>query len=206
MVNACSRFSFTAKHIRVLEVGCGFGMTLSRIKYMYPNAEVYGIELSEEIARIASNQFDVMEGDIETIKLPYPEGYFDYIIFADILNQLIQPESILKRMQPYLRHDGCFLCSIPNIMHWSAILPVLQGKFTYQDTGILDKNNLRFFTLDSIIDMIKSCGMAINEIIGTSLESDYTKEQLDLRKHIRTLPYIAPEETFNVYQYVFSTN
>ena len=190
--------------IRVLEVGCGGAATLARIQYLYPNAEVKGIELVEEVVRLNRGQEDVIQGNIETMQMPYEKKYFDYIIFGDVLEHLYEPEAVLCKMKPYLKEDGQFLCSIPNIMHISALLPLLKGQFRYQKAGILDRTHIRFFTLDSIWGMLHKCGLVPTNIIPNIIESDLSEEDEELLKGLYNLPHIAPKEYFSVFQYVFS--
>jgi 2-polyprenyl-3-methyl-5-hydroxy-6-metoxy-1,4-benzoquinol methylase len=61
--------------------------------------EVYGIEVDLEAAKEARNYCkDVIIGDVESFeKLPYPEGFFDVIICADILEHLRRPDQVLQR-------------------------------------------------------------------------------------------------------------
>lgn len=190
--------------IRVLEVGCGGAATLARIQYLYPGAEVKGIELVEEVVRLNRGQADVIQGNIETMQMPYEKEYFDYIIFGDVLEHLYEPEAVLCKMKPYLKKDGQFLCSIPNIMHMSALLPLLKGEFRYQKAGILDQTHIRFFTLDSIWGMLHKCGLVPTNIIPNIIESDLSEEDEELLKGLYNLPHIAPKEYFSVFQYVFS--
>ena len=144
-----------SKPIQILEVGCGLGATLTKIKYLWPNSFVYGIEIVERIAHIGANYLNIIPGNIESMELPYASGQFDYIILADVIEHLHEPEETLRRLIPYLKTDGSFLCSIPNIMHISVISSLLQGRFDYADAGICDKTHLRFFTLDSIVKLFQ---------------------------------------------------
>lgn len=69
---------------RVLEIGCGCGATLARIKYLHPKAEVVGIELNKLKLEVAPKDFDsFLENEIEEKLQP---GYFDYIIYRDEKN------------------------------------------------------------------------------------------------------------------------
>lgn len=155
--------------ISVLEIGCGSGSTMSRIEYLYPNASVKGIEISDEVAKIGRNQLDIITGNIESMELLYEKECFDYIILADVVEHLRDPEASLKRLSSYLKDDGRILVSIPNIMHKSVINSLLQGEFEYQDSGILDRTHLRFFTLSSIKKMLYRCGMEICDLGGRTI-------------------------------------
>lgn len=190
--------------ISVLEIGCGMGATLAKIEFLWPKARTAGIELVKNVARIGSNYFDIIQGDIEIMQLPYKMGSFDYIILGDVLEHLYDPEAVLKKILPYLKSDGKFLCSIPNMMHRSVILPLLRGKFQYTEEGILDRNNVRFFTLDSITEMFYRCGMNIEKISMTVEKNVESEEDKEMLEALYKLPHIAEKELFEVYQYIFS--
>lgn len=189
--------------IRVLEIGCGMGATLAKIKYLWPKAEVKGIELVEQIASIGSNSLDIIQGNAESMEFPYEKNSFDYIILGDVLEHLYDPGKLLRRMTDYLKEGGEFLCSIPNLMHMSVIVPLLQGKFDYQDAGILDRTHIKFFTLDSIVNLFHECNLQIEEIKGTSDKNFHTQENIEIIESISKLPCAAPKEWFEVYQYIF---
>ncbi|WP_425060457.1 hypothetical protein SCACP_11710 [Sporomusa carbonis] len=142
----------------VLDVGCACGGTLLQIKNLYNNAEIFGIEINENAAVIAKLFADVIAADIEKTPLPYPNEYFDYIILADVLEHLLDPWKTLENLKSYLKSDGKILASIPNVMHFNVLRNLLQGNWTYEDAGILDRTHVRFFTLNEIDKMLKSAG------------------------------------------------
>lgn len=190
--------------ISVLDVGCGCGTTLARIEWLWEHASVSGIENDERIAKIAAGNFDVVQGDVETMDFPYEEKAFDYIIFADILEHLRDPERTIKRLKPYLKEDGKLLCSVPNIMNHSVVTRLLQGKFDYADAGILDRTHIHFFTLDSIGKMLDSCGMEMVCLEATYNQEPDEQKDRELFESLRQLPHLAQYELFQVYQFVFA--
>jgi SAM-dependent methyltransferase len=152
---------------RVLEVGCGTCETLSGIQHLFPNAVVKGIELDETRVKIMSHAFDVIQGNIENMALPYDKKYFDYIIFGDVLEHLYEPEKTLVHLREYLSDSGILICSLPNIMHGTVMIELMKGEFTYQDSGILDRTHLHFFTLKSAARMLIRAGYKVNYITST---------------------------------------
>lgn len=191
--------------IRVLEIGCGMGATLARISYLWPNSDVKGIEVVESVARIGASYLEVIQGNVETMEILYEKGSFDYIIMGDVLEHLYDPEAVLKKMASYLKKDGKFLCSIPNLMHKSVVLSLLKGKFEYTEAGILDKSHIRFFTLDSIAEMFYAAGLRVQEVFVTYQSvQNMTKEDEELLRALYELPYIAEKELFEAWQYVFT--
>lgn len=188
--------------MQVLEVGCGCGSTLSHIKYLYPNAKVYGIELVKEVADCGTYMADILAGDVETMTFPYEENQFDYMIMGDVLEHLRDPETAIERLKKYLKSQGKIIASIPNLMNISVIVPLLQGDFTYQDEGLLDRTHIHFFTKNEIIRMFSRRNFTIELMASTvslNVEADLDQELVNA---IYSLPNIAEKEQFETYQYL----
>ena len=150
---------------RVLDVGCGAGELGRHLKEAGVK-EVVGIELNEKAAEIASHYLDnVLVGNVEETEMPFDEGYFDCIIYADILEHLVDPWTVLSKHKKFLADNGCIIISIPNVRHIHTFLNLLRGEWNYADRGIFDKTHLRFFTLKSITKALKDCGFTITDII-----------------------------------------
>jgi len=147
---------------RVLDVGCAAG-AMGALMLEHGASEVVGLELNPDAAHRARARLTAVYGqDVGTDpSLPYPPGYFDVITFADVLEHMAEPETVLRILRRYLAPDGAIVCSIPNVRHESVLLPLLvNGTFTYEDAGILDRTHLRFFTLSSMVDMLRNAGFA----------------------------------------------
>lgn len=187
------------RKLKILEVGCGCGATLLKVKSMYPNAEVYGIELNNIAAQIAGYTLDIIVGDIETLELSYDIEQFDYIIFGDVLEHTHNPLEVLKKVKRYLKADGKILASIPNILHKSVIIPLLKGQFTYQDSGILDKTHLRFFTCQEIVKLFHKA--EYNIIIQANMSSP-EKEEEKFLDQLCSLEGVTEKNSFLAYQYI----
>ncbi len=152
---------------RVLDVGCSTGTLGESIKRRI-GAEVVGIELDEEMAKIAKLKLDrVIVEDVEVIELKnyYPFKYFDCIVFADVLEHLKDPWKVLKETTKFLSDDGIVVASIPNVRHWDTIFNlVFKGYWPYRERGIHDKTHLRFFTLKNIKELFQSSNLQIIRI------------------------------------------
>lgn len=189
------------KPIEVLELGCAMGSTLNRIKRNWPNSKVYGVEYDNAVVSVAERMGNIIQGDVETMEIPYRKGQFDYIICADVLEHLRNPKGALKRFEPFLKEDGCMLISIPNVRHYGVIMMLaLEGRFDYAADGILDSTHLRFFTRDTAKEMIEDSGFTVLDIRrnynGHPEDNDYItklQQSFDVRE---------PEE-LKVFQYYF---
>ena len=134
----------------IFDVGCSVGMLGKQIKQKY-HVEVVGLEVNKEMALIAKNNVDkIIVADAEVLNFSYyfPVGYFDCIIFADILEHLHDPWTVLKNITEVLSEEGVVIASIPNIRHYTTLINLIfKGIWPYRDRGIHDKTHLRFFTL-----------------------------------------------------------
>jgi len=152
---------------RVLDIGCSIGTLGKQIKQEY-TAEVIGVEFNKEMEMIAKTNLDkVIIADIEEFNPTdyFPFGYFDCIIFADILEHLKGPWTVLKNITEVLSEEGVVIASIPNIRHYTTLIDLIfKGIWPYRDRGIHDKTHLRFFTLKNIKEMFGSSGLKINKI------------------------------------------
>ena len=92
--------------ICVLQVGCGWGATLARMKYQYPNARVYGIEEAGLVARFGHYLAEITAGDVAEMQLPYQEEYFDYIVIGEEICTRSDVGAICQKLKKYLKKSG----------------------------------------------------------------------------------------------------
>ena len=184
----------------LLEVGCDCGANMSEIKNRFPGASLYGLEINPDAAKIAACFGEVLTGNIEENGLPYEGQVFDYILFGDVLEHLRDPEQVIAYCRQFLRPGGKVIASIPNLMHYTVLKELLQGDFTYQDTGLLDRTHIHFFTYNEIIRMFARTGYEITSctylMYGDMQEKD--------RQFVAELKQLGGGETFFflAYQYL----
>ena len=147
----------------ILDVGCGSGILASALRKK--GNVVYGLDNSRESITFAKENLDkAIFLDVEKDSIPFPKEYFDVIVFSDILEHLRDPKKIMLKFKPYLKSNGRFIISLPNIASWDIRLKLLLGDFTYTKTGILDETHLRFYTLRTAKKLIRSAGFRITKI------------------------------------------
>jgi O-antigen biosynthesis protein len=157
---------------RVLDIGCGAGRLGEAIKARQ-NAEVVGIERDEAAAAVARMRLDeVIVGDVEQLALDFPPGSFDAIVCADILEHLREPERLLQQARSWLAPGGRLVASIPNIRHNSVVRSLLEGNWTYEPAGLLDRTHLRFFTRREVEKLFHRAGFAIDVLrwVGSPID------------------------------------
>ncbi len=148
----------------ILDIGCGAGR-LGEALEARQSAEVVGIELDTAAAAQARRRLDqVITGDIEQVDPQFPPGRFDAIVCADIIEHLREPERLLRQAHQWLAPDGCLIASIPNVRHHSVVRSLLEGNWTYEAAGLLDRTHLRFFTRREIEKLFFRAWFLIDEM------------------------------------------
>jgi len=144
----------------VLEIGCATGYMTQYLKEEL-SCTITAIEVDQAAASLARPFCnELIVGNVEQLDLAslLSRKRFDYIILADILEHLIHPEGVLSKLRSFLKEDGSLLISIPNSTHASLALDLMDGKWDYRQTGLLDATHLRFFTLSSFLSLLERTG------------------------------------------------
>lgn len=155
---------------RVLDVGCAAG-DLARALAGH-GLVVSGVEFDPVAAEVALPDLEsLVVADLNTLDLASAFSQpFDAIVFGDVLEHISDPERVLRMAHEMLTPNGFIAISIPNIAHGSVRLSLLQGKWDYADEGLLDRTHLRFFTLSSVKELVRSAEFRIEELESTVLD------------------------------------
>lgn len=179
---------------RVLDIGCGTG-SISSLVIAECDAKLTGIEPDpERAAACRARGLDIVCAyyDDETAA---QLGAFDVIMFADVVEHVPDPVSLLERAAQHLTPNGRVIVSTPNVAHWTVRLNLLRGHFDYQSIGIMDATHLRWFTSRTIDRVVEAAGLTVDEHDWTSgtWMSVYRGIPSRFRKSlVRSLVRIAP--------------
>ncbi len=150
---------------RVLDVGVGngaLGQLLRRSGLL-----LYGLEPQSAWAEAARPYYQtILPCPLEEAPDSFLADY-DAVVCADVLEHLAEPEAALARLTG-LASPGClFVVSLPNVANLWVRLQLLRGRFRYQQRGILDRTHLRFFTLETAVEMVVGSGLRVLDVAPT---------------------------------------
>lgn len=149
---------------RVLDVGCStgyFGEALINLK----ECDVWGVDIDEADIKEAQKRLTkALVLDINDTKTYSKLGKFDVIIFADVLEHLIDPRTTLKNVKKLLNPDGRVIFSIPHMAHSSVRLDLLHGKFPYKNRGLLDNTHLHFYDMDEVYSIFEDSAYTLRQV------------------------------------------
>ena len=148
---------------RVLDLGCATGTTGAALKQRQ-DVEVVGVELEPGYAREAATRLDqVLTADAETAE---PDGRFDVLIAADILEHLTDPWATLSRYAQHLDPGATVVVSLPNVNHWSTFAHLARGRWPRKPEGIFDATHLRWFTRKDALDLLTQAGCTPHTVVS----------------------------------------
>ncbi|HEY9702858.1 MAG TPA: class I SAM-dependent methyltransferase, partial [Allocoleopsis sp.] len=153
----------------VLDFGCASGYLANLLQKR--GCQVTGLEINAEMAEMARKYCEevfVCDLDFDSLKDMLGERKFDVAVFGDVLEHLRDPWRVLAATKDFLNPGGFIVASIPNIAHGAIRLALLEGNFNYMPLGILDNTHLRFFTRQTVEELLENTGYFIHQI-------DYTK-------------------------------
>lgn len=189
---------------KVLDIGCATGYLAALLRER--GCQVDGVEYDPVMAKKAAPHVDRLEiGDVQAMDLPtlFGERSYDVVVFGDVLEHLTDPLGVLRSALGLLKPGGFFAISLPNVAHGSVRLGLLKGRFRYTPTGLLDDTHLRFFTRESVLDLMTQAGLAVVELRRTTADLFSTEvEVLEGDFPVELVELVAAEPEATTYQFI----
>lgn len=107
-------------------------------------------------------------------------GKYDVVVAADVIEHLENHQQVLTFVKNAIKKDGIGIISLPNIACWRIRKDLFfDGKFEYQEEGILDKTHLKFFTYHTIQKVLSGVGLKIVQIY--QMDTEYPLKNIILK-------------------------
>ncbi len=205
-VNDSHTFAIASVQARstVLDVGAADGSVARTLRRM--GCRIWGIEYDPDAARQAAEWCEhVIVGDVEQLDLAEALGRtFDVILFLDVLEHLRDPVAVLKQSLGLLADEGYVVISLPNVAHAAVRAQLLSGRFTYTETGLLDRTHLRFFDAVSVREFLAEAGLVILDESRVTLPIQATEIAVSVDDlSPETIDHLRAEPESETYQFLF---
>ena len=149
---------------RVLELGCSVGHVTEHL--VARGNEVVGVEIdaaAADEARRHAARVHVLDLDLLPVSSIEP-GPFDVVLLGDVIEHMRDPAPVLRDLAGVLAPDGRFVISVPHVGHIDVRLMLLQGRWDYQQDGLLDRTHLRWFTRESLRALLAEVGFVATRV------------------------------------------
>ncbi len=191
----------------VLEVGCSTGYLTKVLTERGCN--VVGIEIDPEAAEVAEQWAErvvvgnIDEGDVWNY---VKDEAFDVVVLGDVLEHLRDPLGSLRQAVRKIKSTGFVVTSLPNIAHGDVRIALLQGRFRYSETGLLDRTHMRFFTLETIRELMSQAGLVVvdtRRVVMPLFHSELGVKRSDVNH--KTLDELHADPEVESYQFVMKS-
>ena len=158
---------------QILDLGCGSGELL---KFLIDNRQVKGSGIEHDESKVAEcieKGLSVLQGDINEEILDYPDNTFDYVILSQTLQQVYEPDTLIRAM---MRIGKKGIVSFPNFSHWrirsqlffKGYAPISrQLPYEWYDTP-----NIRVITIKDFRRFTREVGFTIVKEVAINTQSE----------------------------------
>jgi glycosyltransferase involved in cell wall biosynthesis len=169
---------------RILDLECADGTFAEKARAL--GHEVVGVAFVE-MPGVRDRVSRFHQADLEYgVPAEVGSGY-DYVVIADVLEQLARPSRLMRDIWAVLRPGGQVLLSVPNFNHWYPRTKIAIGRFGYDRRGILDETHLRFFTPRTLRRLVVETGFDILEETETGLPLTAIAARPDKHRMLRAV-------------------
>jgi SAM-dependent methyltransferase len=102
---------------KILDIGCGRGYNGIYLKTLQTSCEVYGIDILPDSS--VPDFYIYKNVDLDKGILPYPDDFFDIILFTHVIEHLYSPLSLGKEINRVMKKQAKIYIETPN---WTTML------------------------------------------------------------------------------------
>ncbi len=185
---------------RIVEVGSSSGALARAFKEINSACHYTGIEIDAQYAALSRRHCDsVIHASVEDLADDIFDGLFpsDCWVFADSLEHLYDPWQLLRRIRGRIAAGSSVVACIPNAQHWTMQTRLNSGLFRYEDSGLLDRTHIRWFTKLTIQEMFETAGFTIVEGGGRIYDEPGREVVLEAIRYMAETIHADPEQAVN---------
>ena len=154
-----------------LDIGAGSGDLLKLLRQTWPNLQAEACDY--HIERFAPADVSIVQLDLNTHPLPYPDASFDLVTCSEVLEHVENYRAVLREIYRVLKPGGLMVVTTPNVLNMKSRLRYMVSGFANLFGPLPVKNQDRFATSGHITPI------PYFYLAHAMLDSDFRELQLD---------------------------
>jgi len=152
-------FSYIGEEKKIVDVGCGEGITMEKLVGQFPDRRITGIDSSPENVEVCrEHRLPVRIGN--AYELDFEEGSIDCCLFMEVIEHLTEPLKALGEIHRVMRREGLLLLVFPNDLPFKiARLACLKFKEAHTPSG-----HVKQWTPKEMRKAVESAGFTIIDL------------------------------------------
>jgi 2-polyprenyl-3-methyl-5-hydroxy-6-metoxy-1,4-benzoquinol methylase len=188
----------------ILDIGAGNGLLSLLVARRSESAIIDGIESNSFAAELAAPHYrNFYRGSAHEFLEVIQANQYDFIVLADVIEHMADPLEFLRDLNSHVSGSTRIILSTPNVAFGSVRVGLMNGEFRYVDSGLLERTHLRFFTYETLVELVRQSGFYSLQTLF--LKRDILKTEIDISTSLRNLLYllsIRNDELSHVYQFL----
>lgn len=161
----------------IVDIGCGDGSAAAIAGPLLARHTLVGLDWSQDALRRAAPRLGhVVRGELTDGGLPLADGAVDAVMFAEVLEHLVDPDDALDELRRVLKPRGHLMVSTPNLAAWynralllAGVQPVfsevsLRGIHGRPGTEVV--GHLRLYTARALREFLVAAGFEVVRVAG----------------------------------------
>ncbi|XFA71943.1 class I SAM-dependent methyltransferase [Thermosynechococcaceae cyanobacterium Okahandja] len=154
--------------LRILDVACGTGRTLKQLRYGFPKAALFGIDLSPTYLRKANRLLAEQVGDLPQLiqgsaeALPYVDNYFSAITCVFLFHELPAPvrQQVIEECARVLQPGGVLvICDSIQALDSPEQRPMMENF-----ANLFHEPYYRNYIEDDLNQRLEKAGLALDQV------------------------------------------
>lgn len=160
----------------ILDIGCGDGTAAAGAAAYLGEHRIVGVDWSQDALRRATTRVTAVRGELSAPGLPFADGSADAVLFSEVIEHLVDPDTALDELHRVLRPGGHLLLSTPNMAAWynrALLLCGTQPVFSevslrgiHGRPGSQVVGHLRLYTAKALRSLLPAAGFEAVRITG----------------------------------------
>ncbi|WP_264312190.1 CDP-glycerol glycerophosphotransferase family protein [Pseudomonas putida] len=160
-LNTCCLDAIPEGVSSIVEIGSG-GLSLAqKVREAFPRITYTCITSDPVVHAKAKAVCDHAElAAVDNLNDAFFAGYEQHHcwLLGEMLAQVADPWALLRTLEAHLPEGGSVVVCMPNAQHWSLQVKLAAGAFGYQEEGLLHRSYLRWFTRETLLQLLSDTG------------------------------------------------